>query len=148
MGKFRTQSRANPHIKIRLPLLFLAIAALVLPTACSSVQESPYLTPSAIRSSFANVQVQIAHGVLRVVLQSDGQDLRDLRFDHGTISNFNPPKPLVLAGTVYDPKTPNQIEFDFTPPRNPPLNIDLTTTLHGERLTLRADYYGPHRITF
>jgi hypothetical protein len=135
-------------MKIRIPLLLLAIAALVLPTGCSSVQESPYLTASGIRSSFANVQVQIAHGVLRVVLQSDGQDLRDLSFNHGTISNFNPPKALVLAGTVYDPRTPNQIELDFTPPRNPPFNIDLTTTLHGERLTLRADYYGPHRITF
>jgi hypothetical protein len=134
-------------MKTRLPLLLLAIAALVLPTGCASVQESPYLTPGAIRSSFANVQVQIAHGTLRVVLQSD-RDLRDLQFVHGTISNFNPPQPLVLTGTVYDPKTPNQIELDFTPPRAPPFNIDLATTLHGERLTLRADYYGPHRITF
>ncbi|HEX4139620.1 MAG TPA: hypothetical protein VHY09_04685 [Candidatus Methylacidiphilales bacterium] len=134
-------------MKIRLPLLLLAIAALALPTGCASVQESPYLTPSAIRSSFANVQVQIAHGTLRVVLQSD-RNLQDLRFVHGTISNFNPPQPLVLTGTVYDPRTPNQIELDFTPALAPPFNIDLTTTLHGERLTLRADYYGPRRITF
>jgi len=134
-------------MKNHLALLLLAFAALVLPIGCADVHESPYLTPSAIRSSFPNVQVQIAHGVLRVILQ-DERSLRDLQFVHGTISNFNPPQALVLAGTVYDPKAPNQIEFDFTPPRNPPFNIDLTTTLHGERLTLRADYYGPHRITF
>ena len=135
-------------MKIPLPLFFLALTAHLAPTGCSSVQESPYLTPGAIRSSFANVQVQIAHGTLRVILQSDGRDLRDLRFVHGTISSFNPPKPLVLTGTVYDPRTPNQIELDFTPAFAPPFNIDLTTTLHGERLRLRADYYGPHGITF
>jgi hypothetical protein len=101
-------------MKIHLPLILLTLAVLLLPTGCASVQESPYLTPGAIRSSFANVQVQIAHGTLRVVLQGD-RDLRDLRFVHGTISSYNPPQPLTLTGTVYDPKTPNQIEFDFTP---------------------------------
>ncbi len=128
------------------PLLLL-VAALLLPTGCSSVEESPYLTPSAIRSSFANVQVQLAHGMLRVVLQSD-RDLSDLRFVHGTISSYNPPQPLLLTGTVYDPKAPNQIELDFTPALTPPFNINLTTTLHGEKLRLRADYYGPRRLTF
>ncbi len=127
-------------------LALLAIAAL-LPMGCADLHESQYLTPSSIRSSFANVQVQIANGRLRVVLQSD-HSLRDLRLVRATTSSYTTLKELTLVDTVYVGSAPNQIEFDFTPAPQPPFNINLTARLHGEIYALRADYYGPRGLSF
>lgn len=134
-------------MKTRL-LLFVVLAfAALLPTGCADLHESQYLTPTAIRSSFANVQVQIANGRLRVILQGE-HSLRDLRFLRATTSSYTTLKPLTLVDSVYLDSTPNQIEFDFTPAPQPPFNIDLSATLHGQVYTLRADYYGSRGLSF
>jgi hypothetical protein len=133
-------------MKNRFVLFLLALA--MLPTGCASVSESPYLTPTAITTSFDNVTVRTSEGKLLVTLESGRYNMGHLRDVHATSSNYSKITPLSLSGSVFHPENPTQIELVFVPAPQPPFNINIIAKADDHTLRLRADYYGARAITY
>ncbi len=133
------------------PLLPLLLITLILPTGCASINETATLSPGTIRTSFDTVRVHISNGPTKQLVVSVfvfQKSLQNLQVVRASTSTWTTEKNLTLQQAVFSPDNPHEMDLIFTPAPQPPFSINLLTKLNGQPLTLRADYYGPHAITF
>jgi hypothetical protein len=124
------------------------VGAALLQVGCADMSQSPNLQPSAIRSSFDNVNVRIVGGQLLVDLHSNQYNLASLHVLRATTSTYSNITKLSLMGTVSPSGNPNQVELKFEPAPSVPFSVNLTVKVDGHPLSLRATYYGSKSLTY
>ncbi len=128
-------------------LLSFALVITLLQTGCAGITESSNLSPTSIRSSFDSAQVSIKDGKLLISIQ-DHRNLYRLRVVQATTSTYA--KVTILTEVEHNVvlEDPHQIQLGFTPAPTIPFSVHLVAKVDGHTLTLRADYYGSHTITY
>lgn len=135
------------------PLYPLLLVVVLLQTGCASTNNTgnANLSPGTIRTSFDGVRVHLAGSPpsqLVITLTDNEQSLESLRVVSASSSTWTTEKNLNLQQTIFSPTDPHLVTLIFTPAPKPPFSVNLVTTVSGQTMTLRADFYGPHAITF
>lgn len=134
-------------MKIKI-LLSLVVALALLQTGCCC-DDSPYLTPTAIRSQFDNVEVRIDEKakLLIVELTSGDENLSTVKVVSAYTSTYSKVTHLAQVGG-HQLGTRHKYQLVFSPPPSMPFDLNLVLKVDGATRTLRADYYGDHAVTY